>query len=654
LAATTGKVLWVDLTRGTWSEEIIPNSMYRKFLSGLGLASALLYREIPAGADPLGPENVLGFVSGLLTGTGSLFTGRWMAVAKSPLTGTWGDSNCGGTLAPAIKQCGYDGIYFKGISPQPVYLFISPHGPELRDASALWGKDAIETEDILMLTCAGKKRPAVACIGQAGETLSLISGIVNDRGRLAARSGLGAVMGSKRLKAVVLAGSKPIRAANPIKMTALSLSCRAKVLLPFRFPNAKVFVWVGKLVNKLPFGFTFDGLLLDGILARWGTPGLMGYGVETGDTPFKNWAGSYKDMPAVNTVTDAEKLLAKEQRKYHCYSCPLGCGGIVSLGEKLPESHKPEYETIAGFSSLLLNNDMESVYFINETLNRAGMDTISAGNTVAFAMECYERGWINKETTGGLDLSWGNTAAIVELVQQMVERRGFGAWLTDGSRAAARALRPEAIDAAVQAGGQEIGFHDPRLDPGMGLHASVEPTPGRHTTGSLQYYEMYHLWKKVSGLPTPSFFYGKDSKYEASAERIQSAVANSNFQQFYNAAGACMFGVLIGADRVPIFEWMNAATGWNMTPNDYMKIGRRIQTLRQNFNIREGINPMDFKVNKRLFGQPPLKAGPNAGKHFDLEEMMHAYWREMGWDEANGAPTPQTLDELELSDWVKE
>ena len=265
--------------------------MYQKFLSGLGLASALLYREIPAKADPLGPENVLGFVSGLLTGTGSLFTGRWMAVAKSPLTGTWGDANCGGTLATAIKQCGYDGIFFKGASKTPVYLYIGPKGPEIRDASALWGKDAIETEDTLMQECAGKKKSAVACIGPAGETLSLISGIVNDRGRLAARSGLGAVMGSKKLKAVVLAGSKLIRAHDPVKMTLLSLSCRVKVLLPIRFPNAKVFVWVGKLVNKLPFGFTFDGLLLDGILARWGTPGLTPYSVETGDTPFKNWAG---------------------------------------------------------------------------------------------------------------------------------------------------------------------------------------------------------------------------------------------------------------------------------------------------------------------------------------------------------------------------
>ena len=651
--AVAGKVLWVDLTNGNWHEEILPESFYRKYLSGLGLGSALIYRDMPAGADPLGPDNILGLVSGLLTGTGSLFTGRWIAVAKSPLTGTWGDANCGGTLAPAIKQCGYDGIFFTGASPTPVYLFIGPHGPELRDASALWGKDAIETEDELVKIHSGKKKPAVACIGEAGEKLSLISGIVNDRGRLAARSGLGAVMGSKKLKAVVLTGSKRITSVHPLQMRLLSWSCKRKVLLPFKFPNAKIFIGVGKLIPRLPFGFSYDGYLLDGILDRYGTPGLMSTGIETGDTPFKNWAGSLKDFPGVHQVNRADLVQAKQKYKYHCYSCPLGCGGILNVDEKLPETHKPEYETIAGFTTLLLNRDMRLVYTINEYLNRAGMDTISASNTVAYALECYEKGWITKEDTGGLELTWGNSEAIWAVVQQMVRREGFGATLTDGSRAAARKLRPEAIEAAVQAGGQEIGFHDPRMDAGMGLHASVEPTPGRHTTGSLQYYEIYRLWTRCKKVPRISFFYAKESKHETSGQRIEEAVANSDFTQFYNGAGGCMFGMFMGVDRTPIFEWMNAATGWDYTPDEYMEIGRRIQTLRQAFNIREGIHPMDLKVNKRLFGIP-LKEGPNKGSTFDLEAMMHSYWKIIGWDEQTGVPTHDTLVELQLDDLVKE
>lgn len=651
--AYAGKVLWVDLSNGTWHEETLPEKFYQKFLSGLGLGSALIYRDMPAGADPLGPDNILGFVSGLLTGTGSFFTGRWMAVAKSPLTGTWGDANCGGSLAPAIKQCGYDGIFFKGTSQNPVYLYIGPKGPEIRDASDLWGKDAVTGEDLLVERHKGKKRPAVAIIGEAGESLSLISGICNDRGRLAARSGLGAVMGSKKLKAVVLTGSKPIHVAHPVKMRMLSSSCYRKAILPIQFPNSKLFIGLGKVVSKLPFGFMFDGLLLEGLLAKWGTPGLTPYSVETGDTPFKNWAGSKGDLPTMNRATNGEKVIAKEQHKYHCYSCPLGCGGVLKVDDHSIETHKPEYETIAAFTSLVLCDDMDVVYQVNEYLNRVGMDTISAGNTIAFAMECFSKGWITKEMADGLDLSWGNSTVLLPLLEKMVKREGIGALLADGTRAAAKQLKPESMEAAVQAGGQEIGFHDPRLDPGMGLHASVEPTPGRHTTGSQQYYEMYHLWKKVSWAPRPAFFYGKASKRNTDGERIVAAVANSEYQQVYNGAGGCMFGMLIGVERVPVFEWLNAATGWNFTPDEYMEIGRRIQTVRQAFNVREGIDPMDLKVNKRLWGIP-LKEGPNKGVFFDLPAMMHSYWKEIGWNSENGVPTNETITALELTDLVKE
>jgi aldehyde:ferredoxin oxidoreductase len=201
-----GKILMVDLSKGEFLEEKIPDEVYEKYLSGLGLAAHVLYQRIPAGADPLGPDNILGFVSGLLTGTGSLFAGRWMVAGKSPLTGTWGDANCGGSFSPAIKRCGYDGIFFKGISDKPVYLYVSNKKIELKDASSLWGKDAIETEELLQEEYGPSAR--VAVIGPSGEKLSLISGICNDKGRIAARSGLGSVMGSKKLKAIVLDGKR--------------------------------------------------------------------------------------------------------------------------------------------------------------------------------------------------------------------------------------------------------------------------------------------------------------------------------------------------------------------------------------------------------------------------------------------------------------
>lgn len=663
----TGKVLWVDLTRGAWTEETIPDSVYQKYLAGIGLGAWLLYREIPAGADPLGPQNILGFMPGLLSGAGSLFTGRWMAVAKSPLTGTWGDSNCGGTLANAIKQCGYDGILFKGQSPTPVYLYIDSHGPQLRDAGHLWGKDAIETEDLLLAAHRGKKLPAVAAIGPAGENLSLISGIVNDRGRLAARSGLGAVMGSKRLKAVVLAGAKRVASHDPVKTKLLSLQCSRTVVLPSKYLPAKLLAFLGRVLGRLPLGMAQSGTLLARVLANWGTVGTFQASVALGDTPFKNWAGTAHNMRQVYARIDPDRVRASEKRKYHCRGCPLGCGGIVKLptgqseaqgvdaqpqAANLQESHKPEYETIASFTSLLLNDDLELVYEINEMLNRAGMDTISAGGAVAFALECYEKGWITPQDTGGLELTWGNGPAIRAVVAQMIARQGFGAWLSDGVRKAAERLPIAARGAAIHAGGQEIAYHDPRLDPGLGLLASVDPTPGRHTAGGQLNYEMYRLWTRIPSLPVAPSFYARAIRYTPSPEMTQSAVAVSNFTQFYSSVGACYMAMMIGVDRVPIFEWTNAATGWNLSPADYLRTGWRIQTLRQMFNLRQGIDPRTIKISPRLTGSPPLERGPNKGLSYDLDAFRREYWQAIGWEAETGIPTPETLRALDLLEVV--
>lgn len=650
MRAYTGKVLWVDLTHGTFLEESLPDEIYRKYLGGIGLGAALLYREMPPGADPLGPDNILGFLPGLLTGAGSFFTGRWMAVGKSPLTGTWGDANCGGTLSLAIKQCGYDGIFFKGISANPVYLVIDSSGPRLLDAAPYWGKDAVESEDLLVAAHTHKKKPAVAVIGQAGEKISLISGICNDRGRLAARSGLGAVMGSKRLKAVVLSGSKRVTAHDPIKTQWLSLKCSRDVMLPLKLMPSRLVALFGALIGRLPVGFTQNGLLVAGIMAKWGSIGTLPASVGMGDTPFKNWSGTKKDMPRFNQQIDPDFVLKTEKQKYHCRACPLGCGGIVELNGS--ESHKLEYETAASFTSMLLNDDIALAYELNDLVNRAGMDSISAGGTLAFAMECYEKGLITKKDTNGLELTWGNGAAIREVLHQMIDRRDFGALLTDGSRRAAEKLGHRAADFAIHSGGQEMAYHDPRMDPGMGLHASVDPTPGRHTTGAQLYYDLYRLWTRVPGLQAPLPFYSKESRYAADKFRMQGAVAVSSFTQFYNAMGMCYFGMLAGVDRVPVFEWANSVTGWHLKPEEYMLAGRRIQTLRQAFNIREGVDPRTLKMSKRLFGDPPQEVGPNKGVKFDLDLLMKGYWQEIGWDPMNGIPTRSTLEELDLVDLV--
>ena len=287
----TGKILLVNLTNGEIHDEIIPDEIYERFLSGVGLGAAILYSRIPAGANPLGPENMLGFVSGLLTGTGSVITGRWMVVCKSPLTGGWGDSNCGGTFSPAIKQCGYDGIFFNGISPEPVYLYVDNKGAQLKSAAHLWGYDAVEAEGILQKENGKQKKPAVAVIGQAAEKLSLISGICNDSGRIAARSGCGAVMGSKRLKAVVLSGSKSIGCYDPAAMKALSQRLSAKVRkqnIPAVVPGSALALG-GMLLGSMKNAAPLDGIMAVSIFKRWGTVMNNGMGVTSGDSPLKNW-----------------------------------------------------------------------------------------------------------------------------------------------------------------------------------------------------------------------------------------------------------------------------------------------------------------------------------------------------------------------------
>ena len=632
-----GKILNVDLGAGEISEEVIPDEIYETYLSGMGLSAYLLNERIPDGADPLGPENVLGFVSGLLTGAGSFFTGRWMVVGKSPITGGWGDANCGGNFSPAIKRCGYDGIFFKGISEKPVYLLIKNGRAELRDAGHLWGKDTVGTEEVLIKETGGNAR--VACIGPAGENLSRISGISNDRGRLAARSGLGAVMGSKKLKAVVLSGAKRINAANPDEMKNLSKKCNKWVQFQPPFVSGTATSKLGALLRIMPTQMAQDGMLFKIILKKWGTACMNQMSIEMGDSPIKNWMGSNKDFGTEKSkATNPDAIIARERIKYHCYSCPLGCGGICSLEGEYSETHKPEYETVLALGGLCMNDDVESLFALNEVLNRAGMDTISAGSTVAFAIECFERGILTREDTDGLELTWGNTEAIKALIQKMIKREGIGDLLADGSKFAAQRIGKDSGKFAMHAGGQDLPMHDGRNDPGFALHYSVEPTPGRHTIGAQLYYEMFQLWKTVKGLPKPAILYHKNRKYEANEEKAIWAAACSKYVNVMNGAGLCLFGAFIGSTRLPLFDWLNAATGWDKTPEEYMEIGGRIQTLRQDFNVKHGVTPKSFVVPDRVLGREPLAEGANKGRSVDIEPMMRDYWRLLGWDETSGRP----------------
>ncbi len=653
-----GKVLLVDLSAGTWESQDIPEAVYESLLSGVGLGAYYLYRHIPAGADPLGPDNILGFTSGLLTGTGAFMTGRWMAVCKSPLTGGWGDSNCGGTLAPAIKQCGYDAIFFRGVSPKPVYVLVDNKGPQIRDASAYWGMDAVEAEEALIRDLrnaegGSKKKPEAAVIGPGGEKLSRIAGISNDRGRYAARSGVGAVMGSKRLKALVLAGTRAVRPADPEGMKRLSASFAStvrKANLPGFFTGA-VFPIMGGFMGGLPSAVPLDGMLSSMMFKKFGSSMNNTYSMTNGDAPVKNWAGSAKDYPGYRAL-NPDRIRRREVRKYHCYACILGCGGVCDIqdlsGGKWDHTHKPEYETCMAFGGLVLNKDLDSIFRINETLNRAGLDTISVGGTVAFAVECFENGILTPADTGGLELRWGNAGAIESLVDRICAREGIGDLLADGVKLAAERIGKGSERFAVHAGGQELPMHDPRVDPMLGVTYSADPTPGRHTTSGNLYYSQSSLWDYVSWAPKVRI-HPKSEDFEPTETEALRNVAMTALKMLVDGTGSCYYAMLMGVQHFPIFEYLNAATGWNRTPDEYMEAGKRMQTLRQAFNAKHGVDVRTFRMHDRASGIPPLPEGHNKGVTLRIDEMIRQYRKAWGWDEETGLPTRETFGALGLS-----
>jgi len=519
------------------------------------------------------------------------------------------------------------------------------------DASDLWGFDAIQTQTILRQRH-GKKY-SIACIGQAGEKLSLIAGIVNDGARMAARSGLGAVMGSKRLKALVVSGNTRVKVHQPKLTKDLNKMVSRPIKQQIPLPSGKIVKFAGTIMRWLPVQLALDGWFYKLLLKKWGTSGFNQIGIEMGDTPVKNWTGNHRDFGfRLSQSIDPDNFIKKEQRKYHCYACPLGCGGVLnSKGSVVDGRHKPEYETIQAWSSLMMNEDTESIFLVNDKLNAAGMDSISAGATVSFAIECFEKGLLTKKDTDGLELKWGNTIAIMSLLDKMIAREGIGDLLADGSKKAAERIGKNSKKFAMHAGGQELALHAPSYDPGLALHAVVEPTPGNHTKGAWQYYEMFRLWKKVKGLPRVKFLYWKKEKYHADETKAQIGAACSQFSQVMDGSGICLFGAFMGADRLPIFEWLNSVTGWTYSPEKYMQTGLRIQTLKQLFNAREG-GSLRHTINKRLLVIPHLKAGKEKGFKVDLDALVRDYWKAMGWNTENGQPTEESIRDLELNEYL--
>lgn len=645
----TGKYLIVDLTRGTTETVEPPESFYRKFLSGYGLGAAVITSRQEAGIDPLAPESYLGFCTGLLTQTGSYFSGRFMVVGKSPLTGGWGDANSGGFFSRALKKTGYDAVFFTGAAEKPVWIYLSDEDFRIHDASPLWGKDTVETE-IRIKKESGIKGIQVASIGTAGEKRSLISGIVTDKGRIAARSGLGAVMGSKNLKAFAVKGKAKVHTAHPDRIKRINSKLKTELnstpatdRISARFLNffSKVMARTGISIPAQP------GTVRE-VLKKYGTSGFTLYSALVGDMPIKNWSGAgMKDFPVHRAAKNSDESVLKHQtRRYACQSCPLGCGGIIDIREGLfkgTRGHKPEYETIAAFGGLVLNDDLPAIIEINEKCNRSGIDTISLGGSVAFAIECFENGIIDEQDTHGLKLGWGKTREMMGLVDMIIQRKGIGDLLADGCRSAVDRIQKGSERYAVHAGGQELPMHDSRLDPGFAIAYQCEPTPGRHTISCFVYPGLFGVEKNFPGVKkTVRRIKDKTMK------KIKLYAATSYYMQLVNACGMCELGAM--SVRLPVVEYMNAATGWNLSPDEYLQTGERILALRKAFNVREGITADDFKMNPRAAGSPPLDAGPLKDVTIENDRLIQGFYQSMDYDPISGGPGRQKLEALGILD----
>ncbi|MGD0661869.1 MAG: aldehyde ferredoxin oxidoreductase family protein [Syntrophorhabdales bacterium] len=617
-----GKFLFIDLTNRKVHEEELTEQTARTYVGGYGLGVRVLMERMKPGADPLGPDNILGIGTGPLTGTGVASTSRFTTMGKSPLTGYWGDANCGGDMAAAIKAAGYDAIFFEGKADAPVYLYCTDEKVEIRKADHLWGKNAAETEAMIRSENNDQKLK-VACIAMGGERLSRIAAVMNDSGRAAGRSGLGAVMGSKKLKALVCNGSHK----------------------PGVFEGDKIKGIIKRMLQEAKESPT----PLYSSLAYSGTPGAMFPHLAMHGAPIKNWGGdNVVDFPEPRWGGLAYEVMQPFiTKKYACTGCPIACGGILNVPEgryAVRNAHKPEYETVAAFGSMCLNDNMESIIYANDLCNLHGLDTISAGAVIAFAIECYENNLLTKADTDGIDLTWGNSEAIVTVLEKMIKREGIGDLLAEGAQIAAAKIGSGAEKFAMHVGGEMLAMHDPRECPGWGATYISDAAPGRHTRGGT--YDVEVGWPKDPllyglGLPKSMEKYNPEGKGKAHA-------LLASFRHLINVSGACMFAV--DGLNFPLMEITAAVTGWDLTPEEFINTGYRIGVLQHAFNLREGFKPGDFTMPPRVEGKPPLKAGALKDITLDMEELKRQFYEAMGFDHRTGAIKRERIAELGLDD----
>lgn len=592
-----GVILRVNLSDGSIVKENLNLEDAHKFIGGRGLGTKLFMDEVSPNVDPLGNDNKLIFITGPLTGTNTPTGGRYMVVTKSPLTGTIASSNSGGYWGAELKFAGYDGIIFEGKSEKPVYLLIEDDEVKIMDASNIWGKVVSEATDILENIHGSKSR--VAVIGNAGENLSHIAGIMNEKGRAAGRSGVGAVMGSKNLKAVVVRGTKKVNVADSEK-------------LKDAFSKAMV-----KIKEN---GVTGRGL------PAYGTAVLVNIINEHGTLPTNNFQKSHFDKAdEISGETLAEKYLKK---KDPCFRCPIACGRYCAVDDI--EGSGPEYETIWGFGSDCGVSDLGAIIKANFWCNEYGLDTISAAATIAAAMELYQKGYIKKEDLDGApELIWGNADAVIEWTKLMGQGKGLGAKMAEGSYRLCESYGVPEFSMTVKK--QEMPAYDPRGIQGIGLNYATSNRGGCHVRG-------YMISPEILGEPEKLDRFTTEGK--AGWTKI--------FQDFtaaIDSVGLCLFtSFALGAGDFA--DLYNAISGTNFSGDDFIAAGDRIWNLERLFNLEAGIDPSEDKLPKRLL-EDPIDEGPSKGWVNKLSETLPEYYKARGWSE-KGLPTEEKLESLGL------
>ncbi len=606
------KVLRVDLTAGTFSIQTFGDEVLRKYIGGSGLGTKILYDETDQYTDPLGPENRLIFMTGPIVGTRALNSGRYHVVTKSPLTGIFGESSSGGTFGPELKFAGFDGIVFMGISPAPVYLWIENGKPELKDASHLWGSDTYEVDEKLKSELG---KDIVTCsIGPAGERLVRIASIMNDGtdARAAGRCGVGAVMGSKKLKAIAVRGSQKPPTADE---QALINSVKK---------------WGPVIVKSTGW-------------AKIGTSNGIEGAEAIGNLPVKNWSqGNFPGVKTINGYYMADTILTK---RYYCEKCVMGCGRTVEVKQgkyKSTEGGGPEYETIGHMGSNCLIDNIDAIALANELCNRYGIDTISTGAAVAFAMEAYERGLITKEMAGGLEIKWGDPDVLIALVKKIASREDIGYLLGEGTRAAAKTLGGVAEEFAVHVKGLEFPAHDPRNAVGTGLQFATSARGACHLSSFTHDFEI--------GCTFPELGYDKSPNRWEINGKGEFIAKFQNVMGMFDSLTHCKFLVYGLGDSIikTMLDWVNAVTGWDMTFDEFMLTGERIFNLKRLYNVKHGISRKDDTLPPRILTHKRGTGGAAENLPF-LGAMLSDYYQYRGWDEF-GIPTKATLERLGLDE----